>query len=453
MTIGQATPVTTYIERSTLQPGECTAELQPIIESVAKSGGEVVLGPGEYQANLNIRGVRGFCLRGTSRNKTVIVGHNGTPALSIAGYWYSRIQDIGFGTGPQIVDRGVLDIDSSQAPYDAQGIQANTFDNISVNGRGLYDGQRSRFAMTMCRTGENSAQGSEQCFQNCHFSGASQACYYQVGYNALNNQFIGGNFQDYSRHGIQLIFGSLHVYGVGFQSTAGFEQIVNDGWDIVADSGGVADSLSIDACRTESLRFFKGNGAQPPMITNCNQRSALPQWWAGSSYEKGAAIERNGEVWKCATSHIAGTTFDSSLWTLVVYHVVDIYQGIIDNCNWQVGKVLQRANARDMGVEVNDNYTVQPGIKWVAVSAASRNVVITLRNPQELPAGDETQVIRTDNNPMYTVTVQSGYFNNQNVHTDTLTGAPSRFHPHGRRVGIYKALGGHHVARRHYIVG
>ncbi len=46
-------------------------------------------------------------------------------------------------------------------------------------------------------------------------------------------------FQDYARNGIWLVFGSIQVFGVGFQSTTGYEQILNDGWDIQADAGGV----------------------------------------------------------------------------------------------------------------------------------------------------------------------------------------------------------------------
>ena len=266
---------------------ECTKQLQAACDAAVKAGAELVLQPGTYLANIELNEVRGLILRGSGRLTTVIKGiAPEKPAFKATGFWYSRIQDLGFSCSKGMKEHAVVEIDGGPK----LGVQANTYDNLLINGRGLDDGLRSRVSMSMCAKGGNGAQGSEQLFLNCHFSGASTTCYFQHGYNALNNQFIGGNFQDYARNGIWLVFGSMHIFGVGFQSTVGYEQILNDGWDIQADSGGVGDALVIAGCRTESLRFFKGNPSQPPQITSCLQLASIQPWVSKMNYKQNDSI-------------------------------------------------------------------------------------------------------------------------------------------------------------------
>ncbi|MCC6509768.1 MAG: hypothetical protein IT423_11710 [Pirellulaceae bacterium] len=444
-----------YAEEFGAEPGkDCTKQLQAACDAAVRVGGELILKPGTYLANIELKDVRGLVLRGSGRNTTFIQGvAPQKPALSINGFWYSRIQDIGFSVSQALTERAVLEIDGGPK----RGVQANTFDNIAVGGQGLGDGKQSRFAVSMCASGGNGAQGSEQCVINCHLSGASQACYYQMGYNALNNQFIGGNFQNYSRHGMQIIFGGIHVFGVGFQSTKGFEQIVNDGWDIVADSGGVGDAIIVAGCRTESLRFYKGAGPQPPQIMSCLQRHAVTGWYKGQAYKIGQAVavdmpataQAPAKCWimRCAMDHTSDKEPNwlspGPHWAPYTFAVVDIYTGIIDNCNFQVGDIIQREDARDLGVQVSQDYAVPSHIKHVFVDATAGPVKIVLPWASELPQGSEILIVKGDSsaNP---VAVHSAYYDNTDQHVLALTLK--------NRVLRVKALGGGGLARRFYRV-
>lgn len=354
---------------------DATDALQKCFDAAAKAGGEVYLSPGVWCGNVLLHDVTGMTIRGDSRIGTVLRGLKpNTPALRIEGFWYSRIADLGFNVEQGLKDCGVLEIDSGKE----RGVQANTFERLLVDGRGASDGKNSSFAMTMCRLGGDSAQGSEQLFLNCHFSGAQQACYYQRGFNALNNTFIGGNFQNYSKNGIELVCGSLHLFSVGFQSTAGYAQLDNDGWDIKADSGGVGDALVVAGCRTESLRFFKGCNAQPPSLIACLQR---------------IAVEVDPKR---------------------PFAVVNINDGTISNCHWQAGDVRQGANADNCGLEVSEDYTLKPSDRVILVNAKA-DVKISLCDPALVVAGEPVTIVRAGGSKG-DVIVWGPYIDNTQMH-------------------------------------
>jgi hypothetical protein len=329
---------------------DATEALQQCFDAAAKAGGEVYLSPGTWRGNVLLKNVKGMTIRGDSRLSTTLYGiEPGKPALRIEGFWYSRISDLGFGCNKGLSDCGVLEIDSS----DKQGVQANTYERLLVNGQGS-EGKRSKYAMTMCRVGTSSAQGSEQLFMNCHFSGAIHAAYYQEGFNALNNTIIGGNFQNYDRCGIDLVCGSLQIFSVGFQSCVGDAQIDNDGWDIRASAGGVGDAMVIAGCRTESLRFFKGNHAQPVSLISCLQV---------------ASTERQ-------------------------FNVVELPNGTISNCTWNAGKVIHQRDAANPGVQVSEDYACTNSDRWVFVNPKNPSITITLCDPNDVPSGREVVIVR-----------------------------------------------------------
>lgn len=393
------------------KPGEdATESLQECFEAAVAARGEVYLSPGVWRGNVAISNVQGITIRGDSRLGTTMRGIKpNTPALRIEGFWYSRIADLEFGVEQQLESCGVLEIDSGRE----RGVQANTFERLLVNAQGVHDGKRSKYAMSMCRVGGNSAQGDTQLFLNCHFSGAKDACYYQLGYNALTNIFIGGNFQSYDRCGIELVFGSLHVYGVAFQSTEGWKQISNDGWDIKADSGGVNDALIIDGCRTESLRFFKGCYPQPAILRSCRQG-------IGDHY----------------LDQIAGRPFT----------VVELPMGSIENCYWDKGSVIHYVDTNNLGAEVSGNYTCKQTDRWVLASSKTDNQ-ITLCDAGTVPAGHMITIVRaggtidsTWGGPGETF-VSSPYIDNVPVHSVRVTDSAQ-----------FIALGGGVANRRWYRV-
>lgn len=425
------------------------ALLQAATEAQEK-GGELYIPPGYWKGCLELNNVRGLRIRGDSRGRTVLRSNVANkPALKITGLWYSTIENLTIGTSKGLTNCGVVEIDKGAE----RGIQGNTFKDLYIAGRGADDGVYSRYCLTMCKEGSSSAQGSEQVFLNCHFSGASEACYYQIGYNALNNQFIGGNFQDYRKHGMQVIFGSFHVFGVGFQSVAGYGQIKSDGWDIVADSGGVGDGLFIAGCRTESLRFMKASGAQPPHLTSCNQRIALPRWFPNVQYKVDDAISRPIEatattpqktaVFRCTKEHKSGAQWDAPNWEEVQFNVVDVYESIIDNCHWEAGIVNQRSDSRRKGLEVKQDIAVPPSVSYIFVNAVGGNITITPTAAEAVPEGYELMVIKGDSSSNE-VRVHAPYFNNGSEQWITLTSED--------RIVTLKALGGGDITRRYYRV-
>ena len=230
-----------------------------------------------------IRNASGINLRGAGRRASILQG-SGPSVFRTDGLWYSHFEGLGFeSTGEAIA---TVDIDGNvpRHPYETRGVQANTFKDCKFEGGG-----RATYAFALTRLGNPpgpGAQGSENLFLNCHFEGSTFANFYSTGYNALQNTFIGGNFQSYQKHGIYIVAGSIYLFSVGFQSTYGYQQIINDGYDINADSGGVDDRITVIGCRSESLRFYRGGSSQPPVLigNRINGSAAARDWSARRAY-------------------------------------------------------------------------------------------------------------------------------------------------------------------------
>lgn len=422
------------------------AEITAAIVAAAASGETVYLGPGQYVLNVNLPngGSAGFGIVGAGRNKTFLISAiPNTPVFACQGLWYSRFvglsfshHSLGAGTMPAVDIDGVIG---------GRGVQGNTWQDCSFSGRGWFDGLLGHTAFYMCRVATNAGQGSENCFINCHFSGATFACYAQTGYNALNNQFYGGNFQSYTKHGMYIQFGSVHLYNIGFQSTTGIEQLDNDGWDVWCAAGGVGDAITVEGCRTESLRFYLGNGAQPPVIKNCNQRVGMIEWFPNYTYQAGTGIKRNGNLYRVINTHTTGPTFETNANLVhVPFNVVESPIGKVENSYWEMGKLQIQNEPDNLGREVNADYTVLPTERWIGVDCSNNNVTVTLHNAQEVPAGQPIHITRLDNNPTYTCTVYSPYFDNLSSFEDKLYATPEG------RSRTYRAIGGGIVARRYY---
>lgn len=451
MVAGGNNPAATFLRAST---GElivkATADnLVESIQQAALSGDTVEIPPGVYECCIDLpEGSRGMRLVGAGRNRTFIRSNQpGVPALRARGLWYSEIRGICFETQYANESGGVLEIDGGPL----HGVQGNTYADLTIDGRSKTgDGKLSEFAMTMCKNAGSSGQGSEQCFHNCHFVGAARACYLQHGYNALNNQFFGGNFQLYDRNAIEVIFGSVHLYGVGFQSCSGIRQVKNDGWDIRADSGGVADALIISGCRSESLRFIKGCGAQPPTIIGCNQRPAIQSFNEWTEYKVGDCVMQVdgktglGTLHRCTTDHV-GNGFSVFNWQPVDFDCVDVYESVIINSYFQCGTVNQRIDKLSSNVEINDDYDIPPrGVDTIFVDASKKSIAINLPPEGSVSHGKLIEIVRGDQNTKTSVTIRGMYLNNTNAFWYTLNTS-------NKRAMRFRAMGGGRLTRRWYV--
>lgn len=428
------------------------AEITAAIISAAASGEMIHLGPGRYDLNINLPsgGSRGFGITGAGRNKTFLVSAvANTPVFACQGLWYSKFSGLSFSHGA--LGAGTMPAVDVDGQVGGVGVQGNTWEDCSFSGAGWYDGLRGHSAFFMCRVAGNAGQGSENMFINCHFSNATFACLAITGYNALNNQIIGGNFQSYTKHGIYLQFGSMHVIGVGFQSTSGITQIDNDGWDISAEAGGVGDGITVIGCRTESLRFYKGNGAQPPLLMNCLQTPGLISWLPNYPYTAGSGLYYDDpadgfrKLYRALNTHTTGPTFAvAPNLELVPFSVIESIRGKEINCNWWMGDRTFYSEPDNLGKECNADYTMLYDDVHIAADCTNNNVTIYLYDAQKMPGGREVTVLRVDNNPNYTCTVVSPYFDNLSSFSDVLYATPEG------RSRSYRAIGGGFQARRWY---
>ena len=285
-----------------------------------------------------IRNLASGMIEGDGKLATVLTANK--TVLAFDGVWYSDLSN--FSIQAQTSSAvAALDIDGNVPghPYTTRGVQGITLRNIYI------DGGNSTYAFAMCRQGGSGAQGSECLFENVHLSNASFACYYQNGFNSLANTFVGGNFQSYLKNGIYVTGGTIAVINTGFQSTVGYKQIENDGWDIHVGSSGAYEGCVIYGCRTESLRFLLNEGAVSVDIRGCAQNVAVPGWFANTSYGAAAAsykaIVENGRLYVATTAGTTGPVkpvFPSRgavvdgtvVWTYTPFNMIDNRSGSID---------------------------------------------------------------------------------------------------------------------------
>jgi hypothetical protein len=298
-----------------------------------------------------VRNAVGIHIYGAGRLVTRIVSSN--TAFRTDGLWYSRIQGVEFAslTSNATV---AMDIDGNVPghPYDTRGVQGNTFSDL------LIDGGGSLYGFALCRQGQSGGQCSENLYLDLHLNNASFAVYYQFGFNALNNTFVGGNFQNYPKNGVFLVAGSLNLFSVGFQSTYQYRQILNDGFDINASSAGVYERIIVDGCRTESLRFYNGAFSQYGILRGVQQLANVAQWSASTALNPDVVIIRKtnaGEkLFRVTAAGItgeaqpvwpsSGVVKDGTVtWSETDFEVVHLVAGEISGSYFQVGKVVRPA--------------------------------------------------------------------------------------------------------------
>ena len=138
-----------------------------------------------------IRNLSGGVIYGDGTRTTQIGGND--IVLQFDGLWYTIIRDITVATF-NAAALTALDIDGNVPghPYPTRGVQAVTLIDVLIAASG------GTYAFTWTRQGNGvggpGAQGDNGTFINLHLINA-QTLYYQWGYNSLNIQFLGGDFQ------------------------------------------------------------------------------------------------------------------------------------------------------------------------------------------------------------------------------------------------------------------
>lgn len=374
-----------------------TAAIQSAFAAALAPGStirEVSFPAGICRANIVLSNVKGLHIKGQSRLATTIRAIGSDPALRINGLWYSQISGITFDTENALVSKGVVEIDGG-SPY--IGSQANSFRDCLFAGNGLNSGGLSSYAFTMNRVGGSGAQGSENIFLNCHFSGAVTACYYQNGYNALNNTFIGGNFQSYKKHGIYIIAGSIQIFSVAFQSTYHYEQIVNDGYDIDASSAGVGEQINVIGCRTESLRFYRGGFSQSGVLTGNSQNPGALAWTPNTAFSLNAIVYTGGKLYRVTVAGTSGATSPSwpssgsvsdgsVVWTQTGVTAVTLPAGEYSRANNIAFGVSAKLNTQANAKEVSADYSVNTSDGSLYVITTSGPKTVNLNTVWPIPA-------------------------------------------------------------------
>lgn len=317
-----------------------------------------------------IRNLASGRIQGAGKIASVLTGNK--TIFATDGLWYSELAD--FSVQCQTNGASVaFDIDGNVPghPYDTRGVQGNTFRNL------LIDGGSSALAASMCRLGGSGAQGSENLFLSVHFQNAFD-CYYQNGFNALDNLFVGGNCQNYQRNGLWAVGAPIGVLNMGFQSTVGYHQFKNDGWDIrVGDSGAYTSGFAY-GCRTESMRFLHNNGAINMDVRACGQNLAFNTWSPNTVFN--SAMQYGEAVWASTGNIFVATTPGTSgptapawstdgvstvtdgtiVWTPLTWEYIFNVQGAVDRLTLSnAGGPIVGATSPFLAKIVTSDYVVQ----------------------------------------------------------------------------------------------
>lgn len=264
---------------------------------------------GVCKGNFTIVQGKGLKIEGSGELSTELLSPNSSPALQINGLWYSSFSDMQFAITNHNTTGAVLEIDGNYDGTHTQGVQFLTFTNVLVSGIGVSDGQMSLYAVAVCRQSSGACQGSNLTFVNDAFSWASSAVYVQNGFNALSNQFIGGDFQQYTTNGIYNNGGGIQVLGTTFETAKGCVQVLNNGYDINTVGGNLQSNL-IYGVRSEGWQMVSGTASAPVSIDGLTQNSAWTTYAGNTSFALNTAIKETGTDAKshlyCAT--VGGTS-------------------------------------------------------------------------------------------------------------------------------------------------
>lgn len=275
---------------------------------------------------------KGLKIEGAGELTTILKSTNANPVLQINGLWYSSFSDMSLQTTVPATN-AVLEIDGDYDGVHLQKVQFVSFRDMLIAGGAA--GGLSAYAVAVCRQSGGACQGSNLLFENVGLSGASTAVYYQSGFNALGNQFIGGDVQFYTKDGFYILNGTIDVFGTTFETVNGCAQIANGGYDIHTAGGSFPNHI-LTGIRSEGWTVFDAPGAKIDVFA---QNPAWSGYVSNHGTALNTAIKETGtdglNHLYCATTAgttgltpptwpASGTVADGSVvWTETNYNVVN----------------------------------------------------------------------------------------------------------------------------------
>jgi hypothetical protein len=286
------------------------AAIQAALDAAMALGSATVYFPaGAYRVDTTpqITDAKGINLRGEGPDNTTIRA-GAFPAFKTTGWWRSIVEGLGFWCNGNTTG-GAFQMDGHVG---GQGEQGVTFQNCY-----FFGNYNSKYVFTNQLIAGGNGQGSENVWIGCGFAGTSRAADTALvlinGYNALQNTFIGCNFQSFI-NGVKITAGNADILHCGFQSTSGYDQIVYDGADLDASGGSAGDTVTMTGCRTESLRIVKGGGPPCAVSNFAHVPTDGGSWAAGQAFSlntlrSGSTAAGNLKLYRVTT---AGTTGGSA---------------------------------------------------------------------------------------------------------------------------------------------
>lgn len=293
---------------------------------------------------------------GDGRLSTVLTSNN--TAMAFDGCWYSEFSNFSTQCGSAGISSFKLDGNLPGHPYATFGVQSCTFRDMFFNGNG------ATYAFTNQLESFGAGQGSEINWWNCFFFNATEACLFNQGFNACDNAIYGGDCQVYSKNGIESANSPISIFGMSFQSTTGYQQIVNGGFDIYMGDSGVGDAAIVTGCRTESMRFLHSGGSGRCHVSAVSSPGpTVLLWAANTTYPLDSTItvpigpnfggDDNdiGQLFKATTGGVSGATHpvwpidakrlrssntndlvtdNTVVWQEVPFYFIDIANGSLD---------------------------------------------------------------------------------------------------------------------------
>lgn len=340
--------------------------------AVSVGNGTVYFPKGTYQVGtaLTLTEVKGINFLGDGQDNTKIRATGSNAAVQCNGIWRSRFEGIQFIQSGTRTGGAVFEMDGNYDGTHHQGVQGNVFSQCFFDAANKAD-----YAFAMCRQGTSNGQGSENVFIGCYFQSPVVYGYFQTGANALNNVFIGGNWQDHLT-GVYLDYGSITMIRPAFQSLRGYAQITGDGWDIDCSSGSSGERITIIDPDSESLRFARFT-AQAGVITTLSNRLGVGTGWAASTafalnlLTAQTTAAGNQKLYRVTTAGTSGgsapawpesgTVSDGSVvWTQLDYSVIKMRAGSITNSTVPYGQIETVFGGVGTGVFVHHNEVTRP---------------------------------------------------------------------------------------------
>jgi hypothetical protein len=358
---------------------------------------------GNYQIGadfIQTKNLRSGLIYGDGKFVSTVSG-TGNFVIQTNGCWYTTWRNFGVfqNTGAGIT------------AFDLDGNILHDGSSLGVQGCSFYDmifvTQGSLYCFYSLRQGQSFGQGDNCQYFNCHFSGASFACYRQDGFNNIHNNFYGGDTQNYTTNGHYHFDGWAGYFSHSFESTAGYTQIANGGYDLFFN-GSDGSGCSIYNCRTESPQFLSAVSI-PVDVRACHGANGeIFGWGANTSYPLNSIIsvannaytfpDGVGRVFKATTGGTSGgtqptwnwqggTTSDGTVvWTEVPVQWLVTTNGTVDlgTTSTIVGQIIFPYYKADSSQGVlpsnvkTANYTITQYDDLVLVDATSGPITISI---------------------------------------------------------------------------